>query len=191
MLQQIQLTIYRNIQRSNSRFMRRQYIIIILYHPHHSRSRWSKQGRCWMTWRVTVSSAWSHGDSDHFPPTNDSDRLLPQRLPSTRVGGSWQREQASMGSFGRGLFWKEGIYEQEVAVGGDVILEYFVVPDNFFLESIQSFFHLNKTSCTRCRQMSANADKRTRGWKKNIVRRKNWKATTIGGSRIQLVRAFR
>ena len=127
MLQQIQLTIYRNIQRSNSRFMRRQY----LDHPHHSRSLWSKQGRCWMTWRVTVSSAWSHGDSDHFPPTNDSDRLLPQRLPSTRVGGSWQREQASMGSFGRGLFWKEGIYEREVTVGGDVILEYNIVLDNF------------------------------------------------------------
>ena len=37
-----------------------------------------------------------------------------------------------MGSFGRGLFWKEGIYEREVPIiGGDVILEYNIVPDNF------------------------------------------------------------
>ena len=36
-----------------------------------------------------------------------------------------------MGSFGRGLFWKEGIYEREVTVGGDVILEYNIVLDNF------------------------------------------------------------
>ena len=36
-----------------------------------------------------------------------------------------------MGSFGRGLFWKEGCDQRKVPVGGDVILEYFVVPDNF------------------------------------------------------------
>ena len=42
-----------------------------------------------------VISLVARRDTDHFPPTNDSDRL-PQRLPSRRVGGNWQ---------GRGQAW--------------------------------------------------------------------------------------